>query len=133
MFKILVCGGRTYGITWVNGVQVPDAKEVNFLNSTLDAIHKETPITNLINGAGNGADMLAIVWTAKNFILTTLFPADWERHGKSAGPIRNKQMLDEGKPDLVVAFAGGRGTANMVKQAMAAGVSVRNTVMENAL
>jgi len=33
-------------------------------------------------------------------------------------------MLDEGKPDLVVAFDGGRGTANMVKQAKAAGIQV---------
>ncbi|MEM9912925.1 MAG: hypothetical protein AAF922_19365 [Pseudomonadota bacterium] len=44
--------------------------------------------------------------------------------GRAAGPIRNKEMLDEGCPDLVVAFPGGRGTANMVKQAQAAGVEV---------
>ena len=52
------------------------------------------------------------------------FEADWDRHGKAAGPIRNKQMLDEGKPDLVVAFEGGKGTANMIAQAEAAGVRV---------
>lgn len=52
------------------------------------------------------------------------FRADWGKYGKSAGPRRNKQMLDEGRPDLVVAFEGGRGTADMVKQAKAAGVEV---------
>jgi hypothetical protein len=40
------------------------------------------------------------------------------------GPIRNKQMLEEGKPDLMVAFPGERGTANMCKQAREAGVPV---------
>jgi hypothetical protein len=41
-----------------------------------------------------------------------------------AGPIRKQQMLDEGKPDLVVAFPGGRGTAHMVRIARAAGIEV---------
>jgi UDP-N-acetylmuramoylalanine-D-glutamate ligase len=52
------------------------------------------------------------------------YEADWDTHGKAAGPIRNKRMLDEGKPDLVVAFPGGRGTANMISQARKAGVEV---------
>jgi UDP-N-acetylmuramoylalanine-D-glutamate ligase len=51
-------------------------------------------------------------------------PADCETHGRSADPIRNRRTLDEGKPDLVVAFPGGRGTAHMVSQARAAGVRV---------
>ena len=52
------------------------------------------------------------------------FPADWNSYGKAAGPIRNKQMLDEGKPDVVIAFPGGTGTANMIMQATKAGVKV---------
>jgi hypothetical protein len=52
------------------------------------------------------------------------YPADWQKHGKAAGPIRNRQMLEDGKPDLVIAFSGGRGTANMISQARAAGVKV---------
>ena len=39
--------------------------------------------------------------------------------------MRNQKMLDEGKPDLVVAFAGGRGTADMVRIAKRSGVEVR--------
>jgi hypothetical protein len=41
-----------------------------------------------------------------------------------AGPLRNYQMLEEGKPDLVVAFPGGGGTKDMVRRAVKAGVSV---------
>lgn len=57
------------------------------------------------------------------------YPADWKRYGRAAGPIRNRQMLEEGKPDLIIAFhsnlAESRGTANMVKIARKAGIEVR--------
>jgi hypothetical protein len=59
------------------------------------------------------------------------FPADWETHAKAAGPIRNRRMLEEGKPELVLAFKNGidhtlsrGGTENTVKQAKALGVAV---------
>ena len=50
--------------------------------------------------------------------------ADLLTFGRSAGAIRNRDMLDTGKPDLVVAFSGGRGTADMVRRAGKAGVAV---------
>lgn len=50
-------------------------------------------------------------------------PADWKRHGRAAGPIRNQKMLEE-KPEMVVAFPGGKGTADMVKKAGQAGIEV---------
>jgi hypothetical protein len=78
----------------------------------------------IIHGAAPGADTLAGQWAADKGIPVEAFPADWEKHGRAAGPIRNKQMLDDGKPDLVVAFPGGWGTANMCKQAREAGVRV---------
>jgi hypothetical protein len=51
-------------------------------------------------------------------------PAEWKKHGDRAGPIRNRAMLDLGKPELVVAFEGGTGTMNMTAAATAAGVKV---------
>lgn len=48
-----------------------------------------------------------------------------QKYGKSAGPIRNQTMLDDGKPDLVLAFPGGRGTADMVAKAEKHGIPVR--------
>jgi UDP-N-acetylmuramoylalanine-D-glutamate ligase len=53
----------------------------------------------------------------------SIYPAKWDLHGKSAGPIRNQQMLDTGV-DLVIAFPGGKGTAHMVSIAKKAGVKV---------
>jgi hypothetical protein len=69
--------------------------------------------------------MLADPWAAINYVRTEVFPADWVRHGRAAGPVRNTRMLNDGEPDLVIAFPGGHGTADMVKQARAAGIEVR--------
>ena len=56
------------------------------------------------------------------------FPAKWNEHGKAAGPIRNQQMLTEGKPDLVIAFndylPNSKGTLDMVTRARRAGVAI---------
>lgn len=112
MTRILVTGGRDY-------------EDVGAIYTTLSAIHAETPITLLINGGATGADAISKVWAAGRRVAIKIYRADWQKHGKSAGPIRNQRMLDEGKPDLVVAFFGGRGTADMVRRAEAAGVEVR--------
>lgn len=59
-----------------------------------------------------------------NGINRTVFKADWSKDGRKAGPVRNSVMLSVGKPDLVIAFPGGRGTADMVRKAKAKGVPV---------
>jgi hypothetical protein len=80
----------------------------------------------VIHGAASGVDTQAMI-AAQTLpgVKHLPFQADWHTHGRAAGPIRNKRMLTEGKPDLVVAFPGGRGTENMKKQAKAAGVPVQ--------
>jgi hypothetical protein len=110
--KVLVCGGRDYA----------DARA---LNEALDALHRETPITRLIHGAARGADLLAAAWAVSRNVPAGAFRAEWAKHGKSAGFIRNARMLRDGRPGLVMAFPGGKGTAHMVKLARAAGVPVR--------
>ncbi len=90
----------------------------------LDALRSSRGVTLLISGCARGADTLTIEWAEAGGIEVARFPADWSTHGRAAGPIRNQQMLDEGKPELVVAFPGGRGTADMVRRARAAGIEV---------
>lgn len=79
----------------------------------------------VIHGAARGVDEQAMI-AAQTLpgVKHLPFEADWNRYGRAAGPFRNRRMLEEGKPDFVVAFPGGRGTANMVSQAKAAGVKV---------
>jgi hypothetical protein len=110
--RVLVCGGRNYD----------DACQMSIC---LAAIHKHgAGISEVIHGAARGADTLAGEWAKARGIPVLVYPADWEKHGRAAGPRRNEQMLREGKPDLVVAFPGGRGTAHMVRIAKEAGVKV---------
>lgn len=106
--RVIVCGGRDYD----------DETTVIEVLSALDP----TAVT-IVHGAARGADKLAAS-VARGFgHYVQPYPADWKRHGKAAGPIRNQQMLDAGA-DLVIAFPGGRGTAHMVEIARAAGVPV---------
>jgi hypothetical protein len=109
--KVLVCGGRNFN-------------DALTLGSWLGGIHKDHGISLLIHGGANGADKMAGEFGKWQGIPVKEYPADWQKHGKAAGPIRNRQMLEDGKPDLVIAFAGGRGTANMIDQARKAGVKV---------
>lgn len=110
--RVLVCGGRDYDDQFsVNGA----------LNGIWDDFG---PITTIIEGGANGADRCARRWAIKHHVRWETFDADWSL-GKKAGPIRNQRMIDEGKPDLVAAFPGGRGTAELVRRAKAAGIEVR--------
>lgn len=113
--KVIVCGGRDFTNEWL-------------LNEWLDATHSETPITTLVQGGAMGADSLARQWARSRGVLVITVEADWTKHGKAAGPIRNQRMLDEHKPELVIAFNGGRGTADMMRRANAAGVDVQEAI-----
>jgi hypothetical protein len=72
----------------------------------------------VIQGGAAGADALARAWAAKlGGVPCETFEADWATHGKAAGPIRNREMLFRYPYAVVVAFPGGRGTEDCVKQA----------------
>lgn len=109
--RVLVCGGRDY-------------RDKTSLYRELDNLDCHRSIDAVIHGGASGADTLAGIWAKEWGCQVSIYPADWQKHGRAAGPIRNQQMLDEGKPDLVVAFPGGNGTADMVHRARVAGVRV---------
>ena len=70
----------------------------------------------------------SVLWRANGprarDVACTPQPADWKRYGRGAGPARNQAMLVEFNPQLLVAFPGGKGTADMVRRAQKAGVRV---------
>lgn len=130
--RVLVCGGRTYG-RLLNLGYPPDIRrqeqervdrEQRLLFDTLDTMKVDKGISAIITGDAPGADRLAARWARRQMLTVHRFDAEWGALGISAGPRRNQRMLDEGKPDMVVAFAGGRGTADMVSRAKKAGVRV---------
>lgn len=109
--RVLVCGGRNFGNHQV-------------VRSHLDAMLENDPDAVVIQGGVSGADALARQWCSDKGVLCRSFYARWDLHGKAAGPIRNQQMIDEGKPHVVLAMPGGRGTADMVRRARTAGIEV---------
>jgi hypothetical protein len=118
MIRLLVCGGRAYG---------SGPGEADFLRAELDGIAAKQPILCLIHGGQTGADTLADLWAGEHLTPAFSFPvtmADWAEHGRAAGPKRNARMIKEGRPDLVLAFPGNRGTRDMVRQARRAGIPV---------
>ena len=125
--RILVCGGRKYDRT-------------DIVNVCLDTLkQKWGDDLVIIQGGANGADRLAKLWAKANNVRCEEYRADWDnishpharlktrkdgsKYDANAGHRRNQQMIDEGKPDLFVAFPGGPGTADMVQRLRKAGIS----------
>lgn len=130
---VILCGGRKYS-------------DYDQVKKVLDHLDSEG-MTVLVSGGCTGADRLARRWaeergytpgpsrerprvwhlipehggTYKQYME---YPALWGTYGRSAGPIRNREMLEETRPDLVVAFPGHRGTADMKEQAKRRNVKV---------
>jgi len=111
--RVLVCGGRAY-------------TDRDALYAELDRLHAEYVFTTIIAGGAGGVDALTLEWAQANGIATQAFRAEWGTFSRTgrAGPPRIARILAESRPDIVVAFPGGRDTANMVKQAKVAGVWV---------
>ena len=111
--RILVCGAREWS---------------SF--NTVYAVLKTYPAgTEVVHGACRGADQIGGLAAKVLGFKVYEFPANWEKHGKAAGLIRNQKMLDQGKVDEVLAFHNdierSRGTADMVRRAKLAGKPCR--------
>ncbi len=106
--RLLVCGDRN----WSDG---------SAIRETITRFQPKI----VIEGCANGADKLAGIVGDELGIEVLRFPADWDKYGKAAGPIRNSQMLREGKPDVVIGFHykidESKGTRDMLTRAKKAG------------
>lgn len=114
--RVLICGDRN----WDN-IEAVDSV-ISILPSNAVVIH----------GACRGADSIAGEVAELYNLKVEEYPADWDEYGRAAGPIRNRQMLKEGKPDVVIAFhedlSKSKGTKDMVNAAKKAGIP---TVVRN--
>lgn len=111
MVRVLVCGGREFS----NDLMMA---------AVLDHLHSIHQFSHVIEGEQRGADVMARDWALSRGIEVVPFPADWNKYHRAAGGIRNTRMLNEGKPDLVVAFPGHTGTMDMVRKSKERGVPV---------
>lgn len=108
---VLVTGGRDY-------------KNQRELFSVLDRLHAERGFTFLVHGDARGADQMAHRWAKQRGVQPVAMEALWDVEGDAAGTKRNARMLAFAKPELIVAFSGGRGTANMIRIGFKAGVEI---------
>lgn len=111
--KIIVCGGRHF-------------EDYELLKSILDKHFEDNGIApndvEIVSGHCQGADMLGERYAKENGCALRVFPAEWKKYGKVAGPIRNKQMVDyiaTAEERLVVAFVSpkSKGTCHTVSLA----------------
>ena len=110
--KVLICGSRHW-----------TSREI-----IRKELEKFSPDTIVIEGETRGADTIAREEAEKLGFEVLKFPADWKNEGLAAGPKRNSRMLNEGKPDLVIAFhedwEHSKGTRHMITIAKRTGRSV---------
>ncbi len=109
--RVAVTGGR-------------DFRDRSYVYTVLDRVHQASTVSVLLVGDARGADTHALNWALARGIPFLVFRADWNSKGLAAGPLRNQDIIDTGRPDLVVSFPGGRGTADMLNRARRAGIEL---------
>lgn len=105
--KLIIAGGRDYYLGHVDLMRLNEIRD---------------QVTEVVCGGATGADYGGKTWGEVHSIPVKMFPADWKKHGRAAGPIRNREMA--AYADALAIFPGGKGTANMLAEAKRAGLRV---------
>jgi len=122
---LLVTGGRTFCEATDGKPRDDYMAERQALGFALDMINP----SSVIVGDADGADRWAVIWCDRRGVPYTRFIADWTKHQKRAGPIRNQTMVDR-QPDAGVAFSGGSGTADCVKRMDTAKIPIYHAALK---
>src|SRR5215203_4448097 len=109
--NVIVSGGRAY----FDQVKVDDV---------LDTLNWQRHIDAILQGGATGADELARNWAERRRVRIRTYISGKTSGGRSSWSKGNQRMVDEGRPDLVVAFPGVRRTADLVRRAKDACVTV---------
>lgn len=115
--RLLVCGGR----------HLDDAR---FVRAELSRLHAVNPITVLIHGGHIVLGTVLEDWARENIIHVVRYPSNWQHLGKRADIIRNAFMIDDSRPDCLLALPGGRNTLDLVYRARSAGIPIAGRLSE---
>lgn len=113
-FRVCIFGGRDFEAE-PRHFEMVDYLLADWLDNPEDLV--------IVSGGARGADKVGEWWADFNKAHLEVWRADWEKHGKAAGFIRNQEMVDSGL-DYAIQFPGGNGTADMRKRLDKAGVTV---------
>lgn len=110
MKKVIIAGGRNF------------SNEI-LLAESCDRLLKDLEV-EIVSGGAKGADRLGEFYAIDRDFSISRFPADWEKHGKRAGYLRNQEMAEYA--DILIAFWDGqsRGTKHMIDIATERGLIV---------
>lgn len=112
MFKVIIAGTRTFD----------DYEALKaYADYKLGQIKEDIEI---ISGGATGADALGERYAKEKGYTIKLFPADWNRYGRRAGPLRNKQMADYADALIVFWDGSSRGTKSMLELAKEQGLKI---------
>jgi hypothetical protein len=114
-YRVLVTGSRD----WTDTDTICTA-----LDEALD--HAPDHLLVVHGGCPTGADRIAGLWAIAARVPAITYRADWKNHGRAAGPIRNRAMVDDGA-DLCLAFIkdDSRGASHTARLAEQAGIPTR--------
>lgn len=116
MTRVLIFGGRERDAT----------RDLQTLIEHFHRILRPRPNDNsdfiIVSGGATGSDAAALLYANRMGWHCEVYHANWKRDGRAAGPIRNRRMIAEGKPDFAISFPGGRGTADMLRRVIHAGI-----------
>jgi hypothetical protein len=82
------------------------------------------PIATVVSGGAKGVDALGEKYAEENGLNLKIFNADWESHGRAAGPIRNRKMAENADALIAIWDGKSRGTKNMIETATKLGLLV---------
>lgn len=98
--KVIIAGSR-------------DITDYNVISSAFSSCPFD--VTEIVSGCARGVDSLGEKLANLCVIPVCKFPADWKKHGKAAGPIRNRQMAEYADAAIVI-HNGSRGSLNMISE-----------------
>lgn len=116
--KTIIAGGRDY----------------SFTTTDFDRLDAIPGISVIVSGGAKGADSEGERYARAKGLPVLVIEADWDTHGRAAGPIRNREMAKAA--NAVAIFPGGRGTGSMFSEAKKAGLKIydfRNQIQPNLI
>lgn len=109
--RLLVCAGRHF-------------HDARLVESELSRLHAHHALTVVVHGGHTTLGPAIEAWARANLVHAIRYPANWQHLGKRAEGVRNAFMLDDSRPDRVLALPGGRHTHDLVARAQARGIDV---------
>ena len=109
MFKLIIAGGRDFN----HPNMLFDETRI-YLDELYTQIGDKVLDLEIVSGRANGADKWGETFADEHYFPKQYFPANWDKHGKAAGPIRNKEMAEYADAAIIFWDGKSRGSKNMI-------------------